>query len=475
MLIVNLKPYAEVKNSGSKWLREVPEHWDVVPLAGIGRLFKGNGGSKVDEVDKGVPCVRYGDLYTQHEFFIRNAKACVTCERASSYTSLQNGDLLFAASGETFEDIGKSAVNLLNARAVCGGDILVFHPDLKLVPRFLGYAADSNASKNQKACMGRGFTVVHIYASQLKRLQLTIPPLTEQSSIVHFLDHIDRRIHRYIRTKKKLVSLLGEYKQAIINHAVTKGLDPDVRMKPSGIEWMGEIPEHWEVRPAKWFLREVDERTSAGSEELLSVSHITGVTPRSQKTVTMFKAASYVGHKFCQPGDLVVNTMWAWMGAMGVAEQVGIVSPSYAVYRPLESGSFSGQYIDALLRTKDYISEYRVRSTGIRSSRLRLYPDYFLRIPLIRPPIGEQKSIVEFINRVSNEVDAEISHAHSKMGLLREYRTRLISDVVTGKVDVREIAIHLPVEEVDEELLDEFDSQCQQGEDDADTSTGDNA
>ena len=164
--------------------------------------------------------------------------------------------------------------------------------------------------------------------------------------------------------KQKLIKLLEEQKHGIINHAVTRGLDPNVHLTPCGLEWLGDVPEHWEVRPAKYFFREVDDRSETGSEELLSVSHVTGVTPRSQKNITMFMASSYVGHKLCEPGDLVINTMWAWMGALGVAWQSGIVSPSYGVYRPLQSTALLGEYADLLLKTRPYVNEYVCRSTG---------------------------------------------------------------------------------------------------------------
>ena len=184
-------PYRAYKDSGVPWLGQVPEHWEVQPLGQIGRLFKGNGGSKADEVSEGIPCVRYGDLYTRHEFFIQKTKACVAPPRAPSYTTIRYGDVLFAASGETIEDIGRSAENLLDCDARCGGDVLLLRPKRDFEPGFLGYAANSPASRNQKACMGRGFTVVHIYGSELKRLILGIPPLPEQSAIVRFLDHAD--------------------------------------------------------------------------------------------------------------------------------------------------------------------------------------------------------------------------------------------------------------------------------------------
>jgi type I restriction enzyme S subunit len=186
--------------------------------------------------------------------------------------------------------------------------------------------------------------------------RVPLPPHDEQAAIVRFLNWANGRLERAIRAKRKVIALLGEQKQAIVHHAVTRGLDPSVPLKPSGIPWLGDIPQHWEVLRAKYLFREVDERSGDGTEELLSVSHITGVTPRSQKNITMFKAASYAGHKLCRPGDLVINTMWAWMGALGVSTYTGIISPAYAVYRPRRPEGLVGIYMDGLLRSRSFVS-----------------------------------------------------------------------------------------------------------------------
>ena len=246
-MIADLPPYPEYRDSGVRWLGEVPEHWEVVPIGRIGRLLKGTGGTKADDVSDGVPCVRYGDLYTKHKFFIWSSRSFVTQERSTDYTPILFGDVLFAGSGETIEEIGKSAVSLLSSPACCGGDVLVLRPIRAVVPEFLGYASDCPPVVHQKAVMGRGVTVKHIYSDRLKYLCLPFPPLPEQTAIVRFLDHAELRIRRYIAAKKKLIALLNEQKQALIHRAVTRGLDPDVRLKPSGIEWLGDVPGHWEV------------------------------------------------------------------------------------------------------------------------------------------------------------------------------------------------------------------------------------
>lgn len=201
------------------------------------------------------------------------------------------------------------------------------------------------------------------------------------------------------------------------------------------MRWLPPIPEHWDEQRAKVFFHEADERSVSGAEELLSVSHLTGVTPRSQKNVTMFKAASYVGHKLCRPGDIVINTLWAWMGALGTARHTGLVSPSYGVYRLQRAGAFNPMYLDYLLRTPAYISEYNCRSTGIRASRLRLYPNQCLDIPFIRPPLEEQDQIVAYLRGQDAHIGRFIRVKRDLIGLLTEEKLRIIDQVVTRGLD----------------------------------------
>jgi type I restriction enzyme, S subunit len=202
--------------------------------------------------------------------------------------------------------------------------------------------------------------------------------------------------------------------------------------KPSGQEWLGCIPAHWKQLRAKCLFREVDERSATGKEELLSVSHLTGVTPRSQKTITMFLGKSNVGHKLCQPDDVVINTMWAWMGALGVARHTGLVSPSYGVYRPLKLSNMMPRYTDNLLRTQIYAAEYQRRSTGVNSSRLRLYPEQFLRIPILVPPLDEQAAIVRVLDQIHAQVERAIFGKRKLMSLVAEERDALTNQVLSS-------------------------------------------
>jgi len=216
---------------------------------------------------------------------------------------------------------------------------------------------------------------------------------------------------------------------------VSMVLKPYPQYKDSGLPWLGRIPAHWDEKRAKYAFREVDDRSDSGNEELLSVSHITGVTPRAQKNVTMFMAESYAGHKLCRPGDLVINTMWAWMGALGIARQAGIVSPSYAVYGPIGPDSFVPDFVDRLLRTPAYVAEYRSRSTGIRSSRLRLYPEQFLDIRLAHPSLEEQRQIVGFLSAFERAARRFVSAKRRLIELLNEQKQAIIQGAVTRGLD----------------------------------------
>lgn len=203
----------------------------------------------------------------------------------------------------------------------------------------------------------------------------------------------------------------------------------------AGADWLPGLPSHWELHRAKAHFLEVDERSLTGDEELLSVSHKTGVTPRSQKNVTMFMAESYEGHKTCQPGDIVVNTLWAWMAALGSSKHVGIVSPAYGVYRQRIDGTFDARYLDYLLRTETYRGEYLRSSRGITTSRLRLYPPDFMNIPFVQPPLDEQRLIVRFLDWHGAMTGKLIRAKRRLIALLNEQKQSIIHRAVTRGLD----------------------------------------
>jgi type I restriction enzyme, S subunit len=450
-MIADLRPYAEYKESGLAWLGKVPRHWSLLPNRAIFAEVKDR--DHPDEEMLSVTITK--GIVKQKALLEDGSKKDSSNLDKSAYKLVQPRDIAYNKMRAWQGAIGASAL-----RGIISPAYVVMRlrndDDLPSYFHYL-YRTPQFAKEAERWSYGITSDMWSLRPEHFKMIYTPEPPPDEQAAIVRFLDWANGRLERAIRAKRKVIALLNEQKQAIIHRAVTRGLEPSVPLKPSGIPWLGDIPQHWEVRRAKYLFREVDERSSDGSEELLSVSHLTGVTPRSQKNITMFKAASYAGHKLCRPGDLVVNTMWAWMGALGVSTYSGIISPAYAVYRPRQPKGIVGIYMDGLLRSRPYVSNIICHSTGLRASRLRLYPEEFFRLPIIQPPPEEQERIVERIHGETAELDAAISRLEREIELLREYRTRLVADVVTGKLDVREAAARLPDEPSHDTGLDDVD------------------
>ena len=434
-----IEPYHAYKPSDIDWLGDIPAHWDVRRLRNVVDMRVSNVDKHVKDGELPVRLCNYVDVYQGERITddISFMPATATKSEIARFR-LQLGDVLITKDSETWDDIGVPALAEYAASdLVCGYHLAVLRPlKSSLDGRFLFRVLQSSMVSSQFHVSANGVTRYGLTHQAIKSVNLPVPPLAEQAAIVRYLDLADERIRRAISAKERLIELLTEQRQAVIHRAVTAASTPDVRLKDSGVEWLGDLPAHWDVRRAKYFYAESDERSITGTEELMSVSHITGVTPR-KSTVTMFKAESNVDYKVCRPGDIAINTMWAYMAALGVARQVGVVSPSYGVYRPRGEDMLNPNYVDLLLRTETYKAEYLRRSTGITSSRLRLYADQFLDIPLLCPPFAEQVSIVRHLDKAIADIDSAISNAQRQIDLMREYRTRLIADVVTGRVDVR--------------------------------------
>ena len=248
--------------------------------------------------------------------------------------------------------------------------------------------------------------------------------------MVEFLDRETARLDSLISAKENLLSLLAEKRRALVTSAVNRGINAKVKLRNSGIPWLGEIPEHWKIERSKWLFKERDIRSEFGDEEMLTVSHLTGVTTRAEKNVNMFLAESQEGSKICEAGDLVINTLWAWMGAMGVSSQRGIVSPAYNVYEPSER--LDKAYLDYLVRMPVFAQEAIRYSKGVWSSRLRLYPEGLYEIWFPVPPVEEQRAIAEYLGVETKKIDELQEATERTIALLRERRTALIAAAVTG-------------------------------------------
>ena len=430
---MNLKPYPKYKDSGIEWLWEIPKHWGLKPLKRIFKILNGATpkSSELTFWDGDILWATPDDLGQLQGDTILQTKKMITEEGYNSCgTKLApRGSLVLS----TRAPIGHLAIA---GEAICtnqGCRSLVFRSDDNR--RFYYYLV--YASKPELESWGQGSTFMELSRDKLGAIKLVSFSPPEQCAIAAFLERETAKIDTLIAKKQRQIELLQEKRTALIGHAVTKGLDPNAKMKDSGIEWLGEVPEHWEICRAKVLFKEIKARSIAGEEELLTVSHITGVTRRSAKNVTMFEAESLDGYKICGSGDLVINTMWAWMGALGIAPEAGIVSPSYNVYR-FRNINNEPMFYDYLFRTGKFISEVICNSKGIWTSRLRLYPESFFEIHLPCPPFGEQCEIVKAINNAIGNYNELQIKIEKSIEMLQEYRTAIISAAVTGKIDVRQ-------------------------------------
>ena len=265
---------------------------------------------------------------------------------------------------------------------------------------------------------------------QINNQTIPVPTIDAQVQMVEFLDRETARLDSLISAKENLLSLLAEKRRALVTSAVNRGINAKVKLRNSGIPWLGEIPEHWKIERSKWLFKERDIRSEFGDEEMLTVSHLTGVTTRAEKNVNMFLAESQEGSKICEAGDLVINTLWAWMGAMGVSSQRGIVSPAYNVYEPSER--LDKAYLDYLVRMPVFAQEAIRYSKGVWSSRLRLYPEGLYEIWFPVPPVEEQRAIAEYLGVETKKIDELQEATERTIALLRERRTALIAAAVTG-------------------------------------------
>ena len=270
-------------------------------------------------------------------------------------------------------------------------------------------------------------TVDSVRRWMLTDMPVYVPPADEQHRIARYLDVETAKIDHLIAKQRQLVDLTNSRLQAWREHAFWGNGHGNPLECP---------PEGWELVRNRHVLEHVDGRSETGEEEMLSVSHLTGVTPRSMKNVTMFEAESTVGYRLVGQDELVINTMWAWMGALGVSRYAGIVSPAYDVYKFRDLDAVNPMYFDCMYRTAAYVQLMKANSRGIWESRLRLYPEVFLRLPSLVPSKEKQdRLVIENCDRTT-EAEKLTTRGTRAIELLQERRSALITAAVTGQIEV---------------------------------------
>ena len=450
-MIDGLKPYPEMKDSGVTWLGVVPEHWSVLPNRVIFDEIKERDRPEADmlsvTITKGV--------IRQQTLLEDSSKKDGSKLDRSAYKFVRPGDIAYNKMRAW-----QGAVGVSEFEGIVSPAYVVERPREGADPHYLHYLLRTPAFAKEAERWSYGITsdMWSLRPEHFKMIYSCLPPLPEQAAIVRFLDHADRKIRRYVRAKQKLIKLLEEQKQAIIHRAVTRGLDSTVRLKSSGVEWLGDIPEHWEAKRAKMLFHEVDHRTTTGTEELLSLRMYQGLVPHREVSTVPISADALVGFKKVRIGQLVMNRMRAAIGMFGIANHTGLVSPDYAVLEPIDTQVL--EYFLRLFKTSAAGGIFRIESKGLGTGSagfMRLYTDRFGMIKLPVPPMDEQQQIVQEISDGIAEIERTGVRLKREIELLHEYRTRLIADVVTGKLDVREAAAQLLDEDQELPPIDESD------------------
>ena len=403
----------EMKDSGVEWLGEIPKGWNVKKGKALYSITTGKLDANAEEPTGIYPfftCSMFPKKINQYAF---------DCEA-----------LLVAGNGVVgFTQYYKGKFNAYQRTYVLSD----FH---NIYPLFLKYYVSNNL-KREVEQSSVGSVIQFIKSGDLQNFNIAFPEYKEQEKITEYLEMKCQKIDHIIEKTKSSIVEYKKFKQSIITQAVTKGIVPERLMKECDINWIGKIPQDWKVQRGKNLFIEINERSTTGEEELLTVSHITGVTPRKNKNVNMFMSESLVDYKICHEGDIAANTMWMWQGAIGVSKYYGVISPSYNTYRQ-KSDTYDADYLEYLLRIPQLVATYAAHSTGITASRLRLYPQGFFSILFPVPPRKEQQEIAVYLNKKIPQIDQLIIKKEKFVDELKSYKRSLIYEYVTGKKEVPE-------------------------------------
>lgn len=438
-----------MKDSGIRWIGEIPAEWELNKIKYIASsIFQGNGITKEDVVEDGDTfCVRYGEIYTKYNFAFKDCVTKTNEKLISSRRYFSHGDILFVGTGESVEEIGKNIAYLGNEKCLAGGDIIVVQHNQN--PSFLSYAMNSYYAQAQKSYGKAKLKVVHISPADIGNLMVLLPPLAEQQAIASFLDAKCAKLDSIITDLERQIEILQEYKKSVITHAVTKGLNPVATMKDSGIEWIGDIPAHWDAKRMKYILAEplqygANETGDDYDENLPRYIRITDITDdnslknEGEQSLQFNVAKPYL----LQDGDVLFARSGATVGKTflytkhyGIAAFAGYlikaqtdkskVLPRFLFYTTLGNGYDNWKNM--------VFSQATIQNIGA---------DKYAQLIVTIPPLKEQEGIINFLDIKCTKADQILSDKRDQLRAIQENKSSLIYEYVTGKKCVKEAAIH---------------------------------
>lgn len=420
--------YDAYKDSGVEWLGDIPKHWQLISLKRLVKFQVGGTPSTSDSksYDGDLPWVTIADLsgrYTNK--FHSISKRGV---RLANIPLTPKGSLLYSFK------LSIGQVAFADRDLYTNEAIATFIANSSQSSNWLYYALPIFLEKN---------AATNIYGAKIlnqdliKNACILEVPLSEQIEISNFLDKKTSEIDQAIAIKEQQIALLNERKQIVIQKAVTQGLNTNVPMKDSGVEWIGQIPQHWIVKKLKYVLKERSERSKDGLEPLLMMSQVHGLVVRSEYSEKTEVAATTVGNKLVYKNDLVFNKLKAHLGVFfsSVHDFAGCVSPDYAVYDCVNYIE-NTKFLELLFRNPLYIKQFILRSSGIVEGLIRLYTTELFDLKIGIPPKDEQMAILKHIEEQSFRFDEAVKNYSEQIEKLKEYKTTLINDAVTGKIKV---------------------------------------
>ena len=438
--LTSLHPYPAYRPSGVPWRGDVPIHWQVSAVKQgyqiqLGKMLRPDRETPNDRKVPYLKAIHVQWLSVQTV----DPPTMWANPREIVQFGIEKGDLLVCEGGEG----GRSGM----VRSDVGGYIIQnalhrIRPMGLNLNEYLQFVMYTAAAYRWFDALNAKATIAHFTREKLSAFQIPLPPPPEQRAIVRYLDYVDRRIRRYISTKQKLIALLEEEKQAIINQAVTRGLDPNVRLKPSGVGWLGDVPEHWEVRRLKTIC------------SMKSGEGITADTIEESGDFPVYGGNGLRGFtsSYTHDGEFaLIGRQGALCGNVHIARDK-FWATEHAVVAKLGAGHHI-EWFGAILTTMN-LNQY-----SIAAAQPGLAVDRVLNLHLPVPPEGEQRQIASYIDDATINIASTITQTRRQIELLQEYRTRLIADAVTGKLDVREAAAQLPEEPDDQALEGTIDTE----------------
>ncbi len=449
---MSLPRYPEYKDSGVEWLGEVPGHWDVKRLKYACRVFPSNVDKKSHEGEMSIVLCNYTDVYYNETIVggMDFMSATASAEQIEKF-SLKAGDTIITKDSETADDIAVAAyVPDDLPGVVCGYHLSMVRPKAGADGAFVKRLFDSSYAKSCFAVRANGLTRVGLGQYALDNVELPLPPLPEQTAIAAFLDRETAKIDALVAEQRRLMELLKEKRQAVISHAVTKGLNPDAPMKDSGIEWLGEVPAHWEVKRVKHVSCSISQGWSpqcegfpADTEDEWAVLKVgcvnSGIFNPSENKV-LPKHLTPVPELSISRDDLLISRA-------NTRELVGSAAVAYRdfpklmlcdkIYRLRTSNEVIPQFLCFYLRSGSARGQIELSATGASASMVNIGQGAVLELALPLPSPSEQKDIVTFLDTELSRFDTLITEGQRAIDLLQERRTALISAAVTGEIDVR--------------------------------------